>query len=414
MHATSIGAPLAVGTRIDPGADAGLFASLPRSDQRLKAERYVAGLLTAHGRRTLRNVAGQFGAEVARRQSVHHFISESSWDWEPVRGELARRAEELLAPAAWVVRSAVVPKAGGHSVGVAEYYVPRLGRTVTGQQSFGAWLAGTAAAVPVHWRLVLPDGAAGEPGPRGRGPLPPAGVPAGPEGSAGELVLRAARSLPAGARPRPVVLDAPELGPLRMARHAERAGIRLVQRVGAGLVLGVDPSVLPGHGGLPVPAGLVVGTLRRLWRPCGRRAAGGGRGLSMAVPVTLPGAARGAGRLLVAQWPESDLSAARLWLADGRLGAAEVLRLSALASAAEREEALAVQRVGLRDFTGRSFGGWHRHITLASAAHLACVRARAGGAYGSGRAFGRGAAAGGPPPAPEGAGGAGVRLLRAG
>jgi syndecan 1 len=26
-------------------------------------------------------------------------------------------------------------------------------------------------------------------------------------------------------------------------------------------------------------------------------------------------------------------------------------------------------QVGIRDYSGRSFDGWHRHVTLASAAH---------------------------------------------
>ena len=100
----------------------------------------------------------------------------------------------------------------------------------------------------------------------------------------------------------------------------------------------------------------------------------------MAVAVVLPGAPDGgreAGgqRLLVAQWPESDLSAARLWLADSRLGHAGVLRLAGLAEVVDRDDALVASRVGLRDFAGRSFQGWHRHITLASVAHLAYMRA---------------------------------------
>ncbi|WP_051804874.1 transposase [Streptomyces griseus] len=371
MHATPLGRTFDDALA---GVPLGLFASLPRSDQRLKAEEYVAGLLAAHGRKTLRNVAGQFGgfggeSQGARKQSVHHFISGSSWEWEPVRRALAVRADELLGPQAWVVRPTVVPKAGGHSVGVAEYFVPGLGRTVTGQQSFGAWLASPAAGTPVHWQLVLPAEWVEDPVRRQRAHIPAASRALSLEENAGDVALRAVRSLPGA--PLPVVLDAPGLDPVRMGRHFGRAGVRLVQRVGERTRLRVDPQALPGHGGLPLAAGRLVASLRRLWRP-------GARGsLTMAVPVALPGQPDGSGgqRLLVAQWPESDLPAARLWLADARLSPAEALRLAALAEVVDRDDELTAARVGLRDFAGRTFQGWHRHITLASVAHLARVRA---------------------------------------
>ncbi|MCX5417791.1 transposase [Streptomyces sp. NBC_00059] len=359
------------------GVPLDLFASLPRSDQRLKAREYVAGLLAAHGRKTLRNVADQFGGEAARKQSVHHFISESSWEWEPIRRGLARHADQLLDPQAWVVRPTVVPKAGGHSVGVGEYFVPALGRSVTGQQSYGAWLASPAAGVPVNWQLVLPA-AWVEDGPRRRrAHIPEASRVLSPEENAGDVALRAARSLPGA--PRPVVLDAPGLDPLRMGRRFEAAGIPLVQRVDDRIRLRVDPRALPGHGVLPHTPGRLVASLRRLWRPYAPLTAGG-RSLTMTVPVTLhearDGGARETGgeRLLVARWPEADLSALRLWLADAGMRPADALRAAALAEVVDRDDALAAARVGLRDFAGRSFQGWHRHITLASVAHLACIR----------------------------------------
>lgn len=31
------------------------------------------------------------------------------------------------------------------------------------------------------------------------------------------------------------------------------------------------------------------------------------------------------------------------------------------------------ERVGIKDYSGRSFSGWHRHATLASAAHAVAV-----------------------------------------
>jgi hypothetical protein len=50
-----------------------------------------------------------------------------------------------------------------------------------------------------------------------------------------------------------------------------------------------------------------------------------------------------------------------------------LLRLTRLSARVEHDLAWQGRRVGLRDFEGRSFGGWHRHMTLASAAYAALL-----------------------------------------
>ena len=117
-------------------ADVGahLFATLKRTEQRAWAEEYVGALLTASGRKTLRTVAAQIDGG-ASRQSVHHFISSSPWEWLPIRRALARYAHRTLNPRAWVIRPTAILKAGPHSVGVDEQYVPHLGQTVNAQQA---------------------------------------------------------------------------------------------------------------------------------------------------------------------------------------------------------------------------------------------------------------------------------------
>ncbi len=52
------------------------------------------------------------------------------------------------------------------------------------------------------------------------------------------------------------------------------------------------------------------------------------------------------------------------------------MRLARLSDRVDLDFTRTADRVGVRDFAGRSFGGWHRHITLASAAHAVAVLAR--------------------------------------
>ncbi|MEK8170410.1 hypothetical protein NKH77_14715 [Streptomyces sp. M19] len=53
--------------------------------------------------------------------------------------------------------------------------------------------------------------------------------------------------------------------------------------------------------------------------------------------------------------------------------AASLVRLSKLTRRVDRDFHEVADRLGIRDFTGRSYGGWHRHITLASAAHAVSI-----------------------------------------
>jgi hypothetical protein len=60
----------------------------------------------------------------------------------------------------------------------------------------------------------------------------------------------------------------------------------------------------------------------------------------------------------------------QLWLTDLTTAQpATLLQLSTLIDRVDRDFTGIAERVGVRDFAGRSFNGWHRHVTLASIAH---------------------------------------------
>lgn len=133
-----------------------IFAQLPRSDQRRKGEMYLRGLLSVGGRKSVRNIATHVGDRAAE-QSLHHFISASTWDWNTVRAALGRHLERSVRPRAWVVHPVVIPKAGRHSVGVGPRFVPSLGQVVNSQHAVGVWAANDERSGPVNWRLSLGD-----------------------------------------------------------------------------------------------------------------------------------------------------------------------------------------------------------------------------------------------------------------
>ncbi|MEV0537040.1 transposase [Kitasatospora sp. NPDC050463] len=365
-----------------------LFASLARRDQRQKGEQYLRGLLQARGRKSIRNIAAHVGGPAAE-QSLHHFISSSTWDWMPMREALARHLSRAAAPQAWVVGPMPIPKAGDQSVGVEQGYDQCLGQSFHGQQAFGVFYASELLTVPVHWRLFLPGSWLRDDLRRRRAEIP--------EGIAEETLLECALAafaesvgswrVPA----RPVVLNTYVD---RVAATVDRftaAGLPVVARVSGTSLLEVRDPALPGYGGGPLAAQRILASVKGLRR---RSTWGGptGSGGSLTVAVRVgptdgSGRARRAGAgdgdrdlLLLGEWTDPDSSPVALWvtnLASAPAGA--LLRLTKLAGRACRDLTGVGEEVGLRDFEGRSFRGWHRHISLASAAHAATAMAGLGG-----------------------------------
>ncbi|MEU8761305.1 transposase [Streptomyces sp. NPDC048659] len=349
---------------LDPESLRRLFGSLQRNGQRVKAEQYVRGLLSVAGRKTLRSLAAQFDGASAQ-QSVHHFITSSPWEWTPIRHALARQAQRTLAPEAWVIRSTLIPKAGPHSVGADPQRTP-LG-TVNGQRAVGTWLASERLAVPVDWQLCLSARWTADPL-RERASVPPDATACGVE----EGVRRAVAALTeirCTAR-LPVVVDVPEADGTAVARSLAATGLPFLVRIDPAAPVRLDRSVLPRYGDLQRTAGELAESLPYLRQ---RVDPGDGRTTAAAVPVVVARPGRQALTLL-GEWHPGGR---RLWLSNLSSSLlVPALRLTRMPRVVERDSAEIADGVGLRDFAGRSFPGWHRHITLASVAHLAVATAR--------------------------------------
>ncbi|WP_137989243.1 IS701 family transposase [Streptomyces vilmorinianum] len=361
---------------------AALFSGLPRRDQRLKAEQYLYGLLTAQGRKSIRNIAAQIGGPAAAaEQSLHHFVSSSTWDWRPMRAALAGFLEQNGCPQAWVVRPMPIPKAGEHSVGVDRRFDPERGQVFRGQQAFGVWFASEELSVPVNWRLFLPDPWVKDRTRRDRAEVPEEAVEETLEECAVAAALDTA-SLP-GVTRKPLLLDIRGGAGRAALNRLAGAGVPVVARIDAARRFAVADRALPGFGAGPLPAQQILESLKGLRRPVSWLDSASGvrtsrTSLAAAVRVTLPVPVGERMRplLLLGEWDDPRRPPARLWITD-LTGASvgSLLRLTKLARRVERDFTQVGEGAGLRDFVGRSFRGWHRHITLASAAHAATVLA---------------------------------------
>ncbi|MCZ4608217.1 transposase [Streptomyces sp. Lzd4kr] len=352
--------------------NARLFDSLARSDQRRHAEKYVRGLLSADGRRSIRNIARPLG-DSALEQSLHHFICSSTWDWRPVREALTQYVMDVIPTRAWVGRSMFIPKAGHTSVGVERQYVPETRQMLNAQQAVGVWAAGNGTSSPVNWRLRLPAEWVDDVGRRRRAAIPDHATADTLldclVGAVGEAADRS------GGLERPAVIDARLLEAPTLVHLLRAAGMPFLLRIEPGQPLKVTDSAMAGC--MPAvqrAARILVGARyhARPVRPQDRPAEGAGVGLAAVLRVEGPFAPGRELRLLgIGQgkrWPSE------VWLTDltdTRLS--ELVELAGLLSQVDRDFATA-DRLGVRDFTGRSYSGWNRHVTLVSAANIAAVQ----------------------------------------
>jgi hypothetical protein len=72
--------------------------------------------------------------------------------------------------------------------------------------------------------------------------------------------------------------------------------------------------------------------------------------------------------LLLAEWPPQAAKPTDYWLADTPLP--ELVRLAKIRWRIERDYRELKTGLGLDHFEGRTFAGWHRHVTLVTAAQL--------------------------------------------
>ncbi|MDX2691464.1 IS701 family transposase [Streptomyces scabiei] len=359
-----------------------MLASLKRRDQRTRGEWYVSGLLSVPGRKSMRALAAVTDHGAAE-QSLHHFISDSSWAWAPVRQALARHLDRVLLPQAWVIGSMAIPKAGAHSVGVEESFRFDLGRVVNSQQAYGVSLANEQLSVPVNWGLNLPAEWLENAERRRRARIPDDAATMSVEAGAVHTAAELAESA-WGLRRRPVVLDARTLDAPALLDEITRRGIPFVMRVdGATRVLGFDPGQ-PHTGKQLFQARQLVERGKKLSKPvCWvdpeysiTRSV-----LVSGTRVTVPiggGPTRPAlpdqALTLVGGWPMQKGGSPELWLSNlVDVPPAALLRLGRLTRRASKDFTEVSTRVGMRDFEGRSYAGWHRHVTLCSVAHAILV-----------------------------------------
>src|SRR5215210_1351624 len=130
-----------------------MFGGLSRSDQRATGELYLRGLMLDGKRKSMQPMAARLGVD---HQRLQQFVTSSTWDHVEVRKRVARWADEFIRPDAYVIDDSGFPKDGADSPGVARMYSGTLGKVGNCQIGVSVHAVTDWASAAIDWRLFLP------------------------------------------------------------------------------------------------------------------------------------------------------------------------------------------------------------------------------------------------------------------
>jgi SRSO17 transposase len=374
-----------------------MFEPMARKDQRRWGETYLRGLMLDGKRKSIEPMAARLAD--GDEQCLQQFVNQSPWRWEPVRKRLAVRMCDEIEPVAWVIDDTGFPKQGKMSVGVARQYCGALGKVGNCQLGVSVSAVTAQASCPLDWRLLIPE-AWDEPDAfnqaRRAGAHLPEDVRHRPKW---QLALEMIDELRAWDLTPPVVLGDGAYGDITELRTglAERGisyvlDVKVVTSAYPEPVAPETPERKPGRGRPPAARYRAdPSSLRDLALAAGEQAAieiewrEGTRGpmrsrfLALRVRpanIELRRAAHAAGTALdlawlICEWPAGKLEPTKYWLsnlpADTPLH--DLVSLAKLRWRIEQDYRELKDALGLDHFEGRSWRGWHHHVTLVSIAH---------------------------------------------
>ena len=385
-----------------------VFVSLPRTDQRGKGALYLQGLMLDGRRKSMQPMSERLGVD---HQQLQQFVSSSPWPVEPVRRVLVRKAIGLIGPEAWVIDDTGFKKDGSASPGVARQYSGTLGKVGNCQIAVSVHAVTDTASCPLNWRLFLPEAwddscadtneaAAQIVARRVRAQIPDT-VRHRPKWQQALEMIDELGSW--GHRPPAVAADAGygECTPFRQGLtersipyvvavksstsvHREDAVPVLMDYTGRGprprqaryqnppisvheAVTGLDDDAFTEvtwrHGTRTTTDNTTAAMTSRFTATRVRPA---NRNLPREPDGSLPEC------WLLAEWPDDADEPTDYWLSTlpAHTPIAELVRLGKIRWRIEHDYRELKHGLGLDHFEGRTWPGWHHHVTLVSAAHL--------------------------------------------
>jgi SRSO17 transposase len=378
---------------------ANLAGALGHADRAEPLKDYCTGLLMPVERKSVEPMAAMVSPAraSAAHQSLLHFVGQSAWSDEAMLGKV----RELATPAfeahggveAWIVDDTGYQKKGSHSVGVARQYCGRLGKTDNCQIAVTLSMANHHLSLPIAYRLYLPESWADDANRRGKTHVPE-GLKFATKPQIALSQIEAA--LKTGVA-RGVVLADAGYG-VDGAFRARLTALGMTYAVGVQPTLSVWP---PGEQPLPAKAWSGKGRPPTRVRRDGEHRPLSAKALALRLPaevwahvewregsnqalssrfaaVRLRPASRDHKldaphqvEWLVVEWPEGEAEPTKYWLStlpeDTTL--TDLVDFIKLRWRIERDYEELKSELGLAQFEGRGWRGFHHHASLCIAAY---------------------------------------------
>ena len=373
-----------------------MIEALGHADRAQPARWYLRGLMLPGTRKSVEPMAARVQPQAVRsaHQSMHHLVSAAEWSDTTLLAAVAREVVPVLSPTRkaacfWIIDDTGFRKYGKHSVGVARQYCGQLGKTDNCQVAVSLSLATKEGSIPLDYRLYLPKEWA-EDKPR----CWQAGVPEEIAfATKGEIAwAQIAAALAAGITRGPVLADAGYGDETAMRDRLREHG--LTYAVGIRPATSVwwgphQPAATPAvkgrgrprtrvmrddtHQPISVRAlaqALPASSYRTLtWRE-GTNAALSSRFARVRVRAAHAGQARAEEWLLI-EWPKGEAEPTRYFLStlSDSISFKELVATVKMRWRIERDYRELKQEVGLGDYEGRNWRGFHHHASLCIAAY---------------------------------------------
>ncbi|MGW2104986.1 IS701 family transposase [Streptomyces olivaceoviridis] len=391
-----------------------MFEPFARADQRRWGTVYLRGLLLDGRRKSVEPMAARLG-EDGNRQALANFITTSPWEAAHVRARLAWRMQQVIKPTALIVDDTGFLKDGDASACVARQYTGTAGKVTNCQAGVSLHLASDDASAAVDWRLFLPE----------------SWDPASPKADPGKVARRTRCGIPEDVghvekwqlaldmidETRSWGIDVPLV--VADGGYGDTAAFRLgLEERGLSYAVGISTTTTAqpetarprtpsycGRGPRPQPAypepaqtvkTLVIEAGKQAARPVqwreGSRPGSGRSGLKRMYSRFVALRIRPAGReirkntagpelpvrWLLAEWPANQPEPVQFWLSNlpADTALATLVRTAKLRWRIEHDYREMKQTLGLAHFEGRTWRGWHHHVTLVSVAHAFCTLQR--------------------------------------
>ena len=140
-----------------------LAQAAQHADRGEPLKNYCRGLLLPLKRKSVEPMAARLAPENVRRthQSLHHLVADSPWEDAALLAAVRRRVLPVMKKkspmSVWIIDDTGFPKKGKHSVGVARQCCGQLGKQENCRVAVSLSVSNSQTSLPIAYRLYLPE-----------------------------------------------------------------------------------------------------------------------------------------------------------------------------------------------------------------------------------------------------------------